>query len=802
MRVVAHKAGPLKQQNKIHKTGQHSSKRAVARVLSGRVGAKVASRKANRTLNRQQRRNQLALLRKLKRDEVADRKRQIGGLGSPPFIVAIVPAHAAVDPHRFVDQLKGCHSEVQLKDSPRGVLYLNLPHFKKRYALAVCNSEDVYGTMDTVRMADVVVIVYDHEEGYDAEGDVLLSILMAQGMPSALHVTSPLAARDDRLFKKADIKRVLAKQIEDRFPGEKIYCVQNETDAVLLLRQIADVKKRVLKMREQRAYLLAERTDFIATDGTGHQGTLRVTGFLRGGRPLNANHLVHIPGCGDFQIEMIEAPDDPYRIRRREARDDDIEQDPRVLQIADPEKQESLESENPVDEMEAEQTFPTQEELEEAAKEQRTIRKRVPKGTSDYQAAWIFDDEDVGEDDDGDDTDEDAGHSGDDAMESEEEFFDARELKGDSSDEEEEDWVDTASDAMSVVPDEVYDKKIDFDEENEMLKKFRAQREEEQFPDELDTPRDINARTRFQRFRGLKSFHSSPWDPKENLPRDYARIFQFRDFERMRRRLLQISEEDCDGAENGWYVTVHIKDVPRRVAKSRSPLVVFGLFPHEQKMSVLNVAIKRHHTFDLPVKCKERLIFHVGFRRFTNCPIFSQHTMGNKHKLERFLPAEGVCVATMFAPITFPPAPVLVFQETPNGAQRLVATGAVLSADPDRCIVKRVVLSGHPYKINKRHAVIRYMFFNREDILWFKPIELRTKYGLKGHIKEPLGTHGHMKCVFNQHMKSMDTVLMNLYKRVFPKWSFDPYVAPPKFIETNHIKVELHAGDNKDEEMD
>lgn len=28
-----------------------------------------------------------------------------------------------------------------------------------------------------------------------------------------------------------------------------------------------------------------------------------------------------------------------------------------------------------------------------------------------------------------------------------------------------------------------------------------------------------------------------------------------------------------------------------------------------------------------------------------------------------------------------------------------------------------------------------------EDILWFKPIELRTKYGLKGHIREPLGEY-------------------------------------------------------------
>lgn len=29
--------------------------------------------------------------------------------------------------------------------------------------------------------------------------------------------------------------------------------------------------------------------------------------------------------------------------------------------------------------------------------------------------------------------------------------------------------------------------------------------------------------------------------------------------------------------------------------------------------------------------------------------------------------------------------------------------------------------------------------FIPEDIIWFKPVELKTKCGLKGHIKEPLG---------------------------------------------------------------
>lgn len=51
-------------------------------------------------------------------------------------------------------------------------------------------------------------------------------------------------------------------------------------------------------------------------------------------------------------------------------------------------------------------------------------------------------------------------------------------------------------------------------------------REDMDFPDEVDTPFE-NARVRFQKYRGIKSLKNCDWDPYENLPVEYSKLFRF-----------------------------------------------------------------------------------------------------------------------------------------------------------------------------------------------------------------------------------------------------------------------------------
>ncbi|PVH48088.1 hypothetical protein PAHAL_4G241100 [Panicum hallii] len=85
-------------------------------------------------------------------------------------------------------------------------------------------------------------------------------------------------------------------------------------------------------------------------------------------------------------------------------------------------------------------------------------------------------------------------------------------------------------------------------------------------PDEVAALVDVPAKERFAKYRGLKSFRTSSWDPKESLLPEYARIFVFDNFTRTQKHVLaKIAElngvtKDC--AQVGSYMRLYVKNVP------------------------------------------------------------------------------------------------------------------------------------------------------------------------------------------------------------------------------------------------
>ncbi|KRT79115.1 hypothetical protein AMK59_8569, partial [Oryctes borbonicus] len=666
-----------------------------------------------------QRRHQAVQIRRNKRDDVLSKKRSLGGLAAAPFLVCVLPLNQDFDPASVILKLTKCDPEAIVNMSPSGVIHISIPKFKQRFAIVKPSVDNDHAILDTLKIANTVLFVISGEcginyetEPIDSWGSNLLLACFSQGLPTPIIAVSDL---DNIPIKKRNAqKQIIQKHASKWFPDEKIVALEKEGDELNLLRKIGNQKQKSVTYRDRRPHLYSENVEYLK-DTASDVGTLKVSGYLRS-IPLSVNNLVHIPGLGTYQLSQIDAPADPYNFDKKknviggssEIGAENVEV--KVLEVADPTKQESLESENIPDPMDGEQTWPTEDELKEAEQEQKLKKvKKVPKGWSSYQAAWIPDDdaEFISDDSDGD---------------SDSDYMDAKsDDKSEYSDAE--DNMDTVTESEIPVNDQQYDNELDLIAEQSDLEKLKAAKCDLIFPDEIDTPQDIPAKERFQKYRGLESFRTSPWDPKENLSGDYARIFQFQNFDRTRKRVIK-ELKDKEGALPGWYITLHVKNVPESLWNSafvstQSPVVVFGLLPHENKMSVVNVVLKRTNVLDEPLKSKEKLIFQCGYRRFIVNPIFSQHTNGNKHKFERFFQPETTAVATFFAPIQFPPSPVLCYKEV-KGSLILVAIGSILSCNPDRTVIKRVVLSGHLFKVHKKSAVVRFMFFNRDDILYFK----------------------------------------------------------------------------------
>lgn len=393
--------------------------------------------------------------------------------------------------------------------------------------------------------------------------------------------------------------------------------------------------------------------------------------------------------------------------------------------------------------------------------------RKLPKGTSAYQAAWILDD-DIGSEDSGvEDDDEDMNMT-----------FDDPPVQPEDGEE------GLAPPAMTEVGTEFGDEArsemfLDPAPELELqqIAEFRKSRvtelaEDREFPDEIELHPNVLARERLSRYRGLKSLRTSLWETEEDRPfqpADWDRLAKITDYKSAKNKLTR--EALVGGVPAGTKVQIYIRNGPANLADSptpaNKPLAIFSLLRHEHKQAVVNLSITPSSSLTAPIKSKDQLLVQVGPRRLLTSPLYSQSNAAGRNnvtKFERFLIPGRTSVATFVGPLLWGNAPAIYFQRSEaSGELSLVGTGSFLSADQSRIIAKRIVLTGHPFKIHKKLVTVRYMFFSAEDVAWFKALPLFTKRGRSGFIKESLGTHGYFKATFDGRINPQDAVAISKF---------------------------------------
>ncbi len=586
---------------------------------------------------------------------------------------------------------------------------------KQRFTLVAADVNSVFDVLEACLVADVVVPVVDAVEGVCAAAVKLASVIKAQGMVTVLPVITGMDRVADK--NRHATKKGLLADLQYLFPNvtRVLPADEAEGDVVQIFRFLDQARLNDLHFRGPRSFVLAEQVEFEADAAAAVaavpcdsvvepelMGTLRVTGYVRGGNGLSADVLVHIPGIGDMQIDRITDASDG-----------------RVLHAATAARP-SLQSENEPDPFAGgEQTWPTdadvemagasEEEQEEgydngsmaaAAVRGRKTRRKVPAGMSEYQAAWLADS--------GDEEDEGEGEGGEGEEEEEEE---EGERGGDNE------AMEESSGGVDDVEDDPEGAAgLDHMQDDDNDRKGK-ERDEQLWPDEVEAPGDVPARERFQKYRGLDSFRTSVWDAKENLPVDYSRIFQMENYVHFVKRHTKAVE---DTVTPGQRVTLHLRCAARSarlLTATPRPVVVGSLLKHENKISVLHFDVMKQIDFTEPVGSKEELVAFFGLRRLTVTPIFSQHVPGcDKCKYERFLPTGSASMATFYGPITFAPCTITLFRVSPAQPPVLVASGTLRTCNSDLLLIKKIILTAHPGRVHKRTALCRGMFHYPDDV--------------------------------------------------------------------------------------
>ncbi|KAF2837265.1 DUF663-domain-containing protein [Patellaria atrata CBS 101060] len=245
-------------------------------------------------------------------------------------------------------------------------------------------------------------------------------------------------------------------------------------------------------------------------------------------------------------------------------------------------------------------------------------------------------------------------------------------------------------------------------------------------------------------------------------------------------RMDEISRIRVEGHKAGTYARIVLENVPYEFSVAfnpRNPILIGGLTSTEDRFGFVQVRIKRHRWHKKILKTNDPLIFSLGWRRFQTMPLYSISDSRTRNRMLKYTPEHMHCFGTFYGPLIAPNTGFCCVQSFSNKSPgfRIAATGVVLNVDESTEIVKKLKLTGHPYKIFKNTAFIKDMFSTSLEIAKFEGASIRTVSGIRGQIKRALSKpEGNFRATFEDKVLMSDIVFLRAWYPVKPHRFYNP----------------------------